>query len=103
VYKLVFFVPEEAVEEVKSAVFKAGAGGIGHYQECCWQVLGQGQFRPVQGSRPSIGELNKLEFVREYRVEMLCGEQYIAGALAALKQTHPYEEPAYDVTALVEL
>jgi len=64
VYKLVFFVPEEAVEEVKSAVFKAGAGGIGHYQECCWQVLGQGQFRPVQGfNLPSLEKRVLVRFV----------------------------------------
>lgn len=102
-YKLVFFVPESHLESVKSAVFAAGAGAIGNYDQCCWQVLGQGQFRPLAGSKPYLGQANKLETVAEYRVEMVCGDECIAQAVAALRKSHPYEEPAIDVWTLSEL
>ena len=99
-YKLVFFVPETHAEEVKSAVFTAGAGAIGDYEKCCWQVLGTGQFQPNEQANPFIGSANKVETVSEYRVEMVCEPEYIKGVVEALKQAHPYEEPAYDVTKL---
>ena len=102
-YKLVFFVPESHLESVKSAVFAAGAGAIGNYDQCCWQVLGQGQFRPLAGSNPYIGQSNALEMVPEYRVETVCAEECIAQAVAALRKSHPYEEPAIDVWKLSEL
>lgn len=102
-YKLVFFVPESHLESVKAAVFSAGAGAIGNYDQCCWQVLGQGQFRPLAGSKPYLGQANKLETVAEYRVEMVCADECIAQAVTALRTSHPYEEPAIDVWKLSEL
>lgn len=99
-YKLVFFVPEQNVESVKAAVFAAGAGKQGAYDSCAWQTKGIGQFRPLAGSAPFIGELDKLEIVEEYRVEVLVDEARIYDVIHALKQAHPYEEPAYDVTRL---
>lgn len=99
-FKLCFFVPESHVEQVKSAVFAAGAGRIGDYEHCAWQVLGQGQFRPLAGSNPFIGQQGALETVLEYRVELVCDEAYIEAAVAALRQAHPYEEPAFDVTRI---
>ena len=102
-YKLVFFVPESHLEQVKNAVFSAGAGHLGNYDQCCWQVLGAGQFRPLPGSNPYIGSANQLEQVNEYRVEMVCAETYIKPALAALRAAHPYEEPAFDVLPLLEI
>ena len=101
-YKFVFFVPESHVEQVKSAAFKAGAGKMGCYDQCAWQVLGEGQFRPLNGSDPYLGRENKLEGVKEYRVEMVCSEACIREVVDAFKASHPYEEPAYDVIALVE-
>ncbi len=62
-YTLCFYVPESTLEDVKSAVFAAGAGRIGNYEQCCWQVEGQGQFRPLAGSDPAIGEQGELETV----------------------------------------
>jgi hypothetical protein len=102
-FKLVFFVPASHVESVKSAVFAAGAGRIGDYEHCSWQVLGEGQFRPLQGSNPFIGSQDVLETVSEYRVELVCADACIADAVAALKAAHPYEEPAFDVTRLVDV
>lgn len=101
-YKLVFFVPDSHVETVKSAVFAAGAGRIGDYDYCSWQVLGQGQFRPLPGSDPFLGTTNQLELVSEYRVETVCADNCIHDVVAALRQSHPYEEPAFDVWHLVE-
>lgn len=102
-YKLVFYVPEEHLEVVKAAVFATGAGKIGNYDQCCWQVLGQGQFRPLPGSQPFIGETQQVEQVAEYRVELVCADELITAAVTALKQAHPYEEPAYDIWPLTTL
>lgn len=99
-YKLVFYVPESHLDKVKAAVFNAGAGTIGNYDHCCWQVLGQGQFKPLHGSQPYLGAAERLETVAEYRVELICRDEFIAQAVSALKQAHPYEEPAYDVWSL---
>lgn len=102
-YKIVFFVPESHLEQTKSALFDAGAGAIGNYDQCCWQVAGVGQFRPLVGSSPFIGQAEQLEQVHEYRVEMVCDDTLIAAAIRALRAVHPYEEPAIDVWQLAEV
>lgn len=102
-YKLAFFVPEENLEQVKQALFATGAGRIGDYDSCCWQVLGQGQFRPLAGSDPHIGSLGVVESLPEWRVELVCSDALIRDAVAALKQAHPYEEVAYDVWRLEDI
>ena len=102
-YKLCFYVPETHLDEVKAAVFSAGAGRIGDYEACCWQVLGQGQFRPLDGAQPFIGEANRVSVVPEYRVELVCEDDLIGSAVTAMKQAHPYEEPAYDVWQLADI
>lgn len=99
-YKLVFFVPDSHLEAVKAAVFEAGAGVIGDYERCCWQVLGSGQFKPTQGAQPFIGTIGELEKMLEWRVELVCNDELIRTAVAALVDAHPYEEPAYDVWRL---
>ncbi len=96
-YSLFFYVPESHLEVVKQAVFAAGAGTIGEYKNCCWQVLGQGQFQPMPGSQPFIGQEGQLEVVAEWRVELVVNAASIKPVLAALKAAHPYEEPAYGV------
>lgn len=100
-YKLCFYVPESHLEQVKVAAFKAGAGRIGDYDSCCWQVSGQGQFRPLAGSAPYIGQQGKLERVAEYRVEMVCARECVKAAVLAMLDAHPYEEPAWDLVELV--
>lgn len=96
-FKLCFYVPASHAESVKSALFDAGAGRIGDYEHCSWQVLGEGQFRPLVGSQPFIGSQDTLERVAEYRVEMVCADVAIKAVINALRQAHPYEEPAFDV------
>lgn len=98
--KLCFYVPASHLDIVKQAVFDAGAGRIGHYDQCCWQVAGEGQFRPLAGASPAIGQSHQLEKVIEYRVEMVCENALIRDVIHALKQAHPYEEPAYDVVKM---
>jgi hypothetical protein len=94
-YKLEFYVPEPDAEKVKEAVFEAGAGKIGNYACCCWQVPGTGQFRPCEGSNPHIGEKGLLEKVVEVKVELVCKASKLKKAIKALKMAHPYETPAY--------
>lgn len=102
-YKLAFYVPQSHLEMVKNAVFATQAGRIGHYEHCCWQVLGQGQFRPMASAQPFIGTAGTLETLSEYRVELVCDDAHIRAAIAALKAAHPYEEPAYEVYKLENL
>lgn len=101
-YKLCVYIPETHLEPVKQALFEAGAGRIGDYDCCCWQAPGSGQFRPLPGSRPFIGGLGQVERVAEYRVEMVCADERVDAALAALRAAHPYEEPAFDLWRLDE-
>ncbi|SDS99703.1 hypothetical protein SAMN05216271_3310 [Halopseudomonas sabulinigri] len=95
-YKLCFYVPVSHVEQVKQAVFAAGAGRLGNYDCCSWQTLGSGQFRPLGGSTPHLGVQDQVEQVEEYRVEMLCSQACLPQVICALKAAHPYEEPAFD-------
>ncbi|MBM3105394.1 NGG1p interacting factor NIF3 [Pseudomonas sp. V1] len=99
-YKLAFFVPPSHVEVVKAAVFAAGGGRIGDYDCCAWQVLGQGQFRPLDGSQPFIGHTGVVEQVEEWRVELVVADELIQSVIAALKHSHPYQTPAYEVWQL---
>jgi hypothetical protein len=99
--KLVVFIPETHLEAVKEALFAAGAGRQGNYDCCCWQVRGEGQFRPLEGSRPFTGTQGAVTRVAEYRVEMLCPAERREAVTAALRRAHPYEEPAFDFTAII--
>jgi len=92
---IVVYVPTSHLEVVKAAMFAAGAGHIGNYDACCWQTLGQGQFRPLAGSQPHSGQQDQIETVAEYRVEMVCADNVLKQVVKALKQAHPYEQPAY--------
>ena len=99
-YQLTFYVPQNDAEQVKQALFSLGAGTQGDYDMACWQTLGQGQFRPLQGADPTIGEVGELTFVPEFKVEILCSADTIKEVVSKLKQVHPYEEPAFTVIKL---
>lgn len=101
--KLIYYVPEAQLESTKRAIFDAGAGGIGNYKDCAWQVLGTGQFKPLQGANPSIGELDQLEQVPEWRVESIVPEAKASAVAKALKASHPYEEPAFEFIQIIEI
>lgn len=102
-FKLIYYVPESHLETTKLAVFQAGAGGIGNYEHCAWQVLGTGQFKPVKGANPFIGELDILEKIPEWRVETIVSEDKAREVAIALKASHPYEEPAFEFVQIVEI
>ncbi|KAH8666902.1 GTP cyclohydrolase 1 type 2/Nif3 [Xylariales sp. PMI_506] len=103
-FKLVVFVPAKDLAVVKSAIFKAGAGrypGPGNYTECAWTSIGIGQFRPGDAANPHLGTVGELAEVEEARVETLVvGEDVVGKVVKALKEAHPYEEPAYEVYKL---
>jgi hypothetical protein len=97
-YKLAFYVPIAHATAVKGAIFATGAGTIGDYKHCAFQVKGQGQFLPSEAANPAIGEPGKEETVEEYKVEILClDEENTKNAVRELKKAHPYEEIAYEV------
>jgi structural hemagglutinin/hemolysin toxin protein RtxA len=102
-YKICFYVPLSHVETVKNAMFAKGAGQIGNYSCCSWQTLGEGQFMPLEESQAFIGKKHQLEKVSEYKVEIVCSQDCIEEVINALKQTHPYEEPAFQVMAINSL
>lgn len=94
---IVVYLPESALESVKQALFNAGAGQYPGYDQCCWQTLGQGQFRPLADSNPTLGLHHQLTTVPEYRLELVCHNQSLAACIQALKANHPYEVPAYHI------
>jgi hypothetical protein len=98
--KLVVFVPPEALEGVRDAVFSAGAGRIGDYERCSWYTEGTGTFRALPGADPSVGEVGREERVPELRLETVFPEEAQAAVIEALRGAHPYEEPAFDVYVL---
>jgi hypothetical protein len=102
-YKLCFYVPESHLEESKNAVFAAGGGRVGAYDSCCWQALGQGQFRPLPGSQAFMGQVGRLEQVAEWKVELVVADELIHDAVKALKKAHPYETPAFEVWRLSDI
>jgi dinuclear metal center YbgI/SA1388 family protein len=99
-FKLVTFVPSEAVDAVREALADAGAGIIGRYTHCSFQAPGTGTFEPMEGAEPYIGNVGKQEKAPEYRLEMLVTEKTLHDAVSALLTAHPYEEVAYDVYPL---
>ena len=98
--KLVVFVPTESLAEVSNAVFAAGAGAIGNYTYCSFGTEGTGTFLPLKGAKPAIGKKGKLEKVPETRLETIVPADKLDGVVAAMKEAHPYEMPAFDVFKL---
>ncbi len=99
--KLVVFVPPDALEAVREAVFAAGAGRIGEYERCSWYAEGTGTFLGGAATDPAVGERGVEERVPELRLETVFPEDRHADVVAALRRAHPYEEPAFDVYPLL--
>jgi hypothetical protein len=105
-YKICVFYPltleydEVSKEQYKKALFASGAGKIGNYDCCVFETLGVGEFRPLEGSTPSLGEKGKVESVKEYKLEMVCDDSKITEVIKTLVKEHPYETPAYEVYKL---
>ena len=101
-YKLVWFVPEDALDATRDAVFEAGGGRVGDYTRCAWYTAGTGTFLGGEATDPAVGERGVEERVPELRVETVVPEGRIRDVVVALKLAHPYEEPAYDVYRLAD-
>jgi hypothetical protein len=102
-HKLVWFVPEEALDATRDAVFAAGAGRIGDYERCSWYAPGTGTFLPCEGAEPTIGRVGREERAPELRVETVVPVARAAAVVKALIDAHPYEEVAYDLYPLVDV
>lgn len=101
-YQLVFYVPIEHVEKVKEAIFAEGAGWSKNYSHCAFQTLGTGQFKPSADANPFIGRCGEVSKVDEYRVETIVEKDKLKAVISALKQAHPYEQPAYNIFELYQ-
>jgi hypothetical protein len=99
--KLVVFVPPDALEGVRDAVFAAGAGRIGDYERCSWYTEGTGTFRGGDATSPTVGERGREERVPELRLETVFPADRQDEVVAALRRAHPYEEPAFDIYSLL--
>ncbi len=98
--KLVVYVPKDHADSVRDALFSAGAGHIGNYDECSFTVGGMGTFRPGPGSSPFMGAQGTRELVAEFRLEFIVPVAIERAVLAAMRVAHPYEEVAYDLIPL---
>jgi hypothetical protein len=99
--KFVVFVPPESLDAVRDALFAAGAGRIGAYERCSWYTEGTGTFLGGDESRPAVGERGVEERVPELRLETVFPAERHDAVIGALRGSHPYEEPAFDVYELV--
>ncbi len=102
-YKLIFTVPLQSADAVRQAIGEAGAGKYPHYSFCTFSTKGIGRFKPEPGAHPAIGEVGKCEEVEEERVECQIDAEKVEDVLKALRQSHPYEEIAYDLLKLENL
>lgn len=98
--KLVTFVPGDSLGKVSESLFQAGAGVIGNYKECSFTIDGTGTFFGNEQASPVVGENGHREKVLEQRLEVVCPVSRIQPIVTALKNSHPYEEPAFDLVML---
>ncbi|SEG38767.1 Nif3-like dinuclear metal center hexameric protein [Sphingobacterium lactis] len=98
--KLVVYVPRANVEDVRAALFEAGAGAIGDYDECSYNTAGYGTFRPLEGADPAIGKVGEQERVEETKIEVIYPAQLERKILVSMLASHPYEEVAYHIVAI---
>lgn len=96
-FKIVLYVPESHTALVRERMGDAGAGVIGNYTHCSFTLKGVGHFKPTAAANPTIGTAGKLEEVVEDRIETICQQDKLKAVLQAIRDNHPYEEPAVDV------
>jgi hypothetical protein len=102
-YHIACYIPQSHLELVKKSMFEAGAGHVGNYDSCSFEFVGLGQFRPLQGSDPFLGKPGEVELVTEVKLEMMCKKEFIKDVIKALRESHPYETPAYYAIEIVNL
>ena len=100
VFKFAVYVPTQYADEVSQSIFQAGAGKIGKYTETSFNISGKGTFKPMEGTNPFIGKIGEKETVSEIKIETVVAERDLESVVQVMKDTHPYEEPAFDVYEL---
>ena len=100
IFKFAVYVPTQYADKVGRAIFGAGAGKIGKYTETSFNIAGQGTFKPMEESNPFIGKIGGKEEVQEIKIETVAAERDLESVVQAMKDAHPYEEPAYDIYEL---
>lgn len=100
--KIFVTIPVESVDVVRNAICEAGAGIIGNYSYCSSSVKCIGTFKPNDAANPFIGNANKLEFVEEEKLEVVCDVSKVKRVISRLREVHPYEEPAIDIIPLID-
>ena len=100
--KIITTIPTENTESVRNAICDEGAGVIGNYTHCTMSTKCIGTFKPNDEANPYIGEKNKLEFVEEDKLEVVCPVEKVKDVVSKLRETHPYEEPAIDIIPLID-
>jgi len=100
--KIVVTVPPENVDDVREAMCEAGAGIIGNYTNCSMSTKCQGTFKPDDKANPYIGKKNKMEFVEEEKLEVVCDIKNVKKVISRLREVHPYEEPGIDIIPLLD-
>ncbi len=100
--KIVVTIPIDNVDEVRNAICEMGAGIIGNYTYCSMSTKCIGTFKPNDNANPYIGENNKLEFVEEEKLEVVCDVKIVKKVITKLREVHPYEEPEIDIIPLVD-
>ena len=100
--KIFVTIQKENLDEVRIAMCDAGAGVIGNYNYCSTSVKSIGTFMPNDNANPYIGDNNKLEFVDEEKLEVICDIENVKKVIQELRKVHPYEEPAIDIIPLLE-
>lgn len=100
--KIIVTIPIENAEEVRNAICEVGAGVIGNYTHCSMSTKCIGTFKPNDNANPYIGKNNKLEFVEEEKLEVICDVDNVKKVIVKLREVHPYEEPAIDIVPLLD-
>ena len=100
--KIFVTIPMDCIEKVRKAVCNAGAGIIGEYSFCTSSTKSIGTFIPNENSNPYIGDQNKLKFVEEEKLEVVCEVDKVKSVIKELRKVHPYEEPAIDIIPLID-
>jgi hypothetical protein len=101
-YHLIVYSPLTDSNKVRSAIAKAGGGKIGNYDSCSFSVKGTGRFRPLKGADPAIGDIGIIEEVKEERIEIVVPSSLLSTVLQAVREVHPYEEPAIHVIPMLD-
>ena len=98
--KIVTFCPADSADSIRDGLAAVGAGTIGEYKRCSFELTGTGTFHGSSASMPAVGSSGRLERIGEVRLEMICPKHALAGAVRAMRSFHPYEEPPLDIYSL---